>query len=100
MVQTIGEYIEQDATFWTMSNYTYYYCFVDTENDNKEVLIATYYPRFGLLKWEKDKFSRSVAMNEPCKYVDRKNYTYSDDSVNVDILMYNLPEEEIEAFNV
>lgn len=100
MVQTIGEYIEQDATFWTMSNCTYYYCFVDTENDNEEVLIATYYPRYGLLKWEKDKFSRCIAMNEPCEYVDRKSYTYNGDSVDVDILMYNLPEEEIEAFNV
>ena len=100
MVQTIGEYIEQDATFWTMSNSTYYYCFVDTENDNEEVLIATYYPRFGLLKWEEDKFSRSVAMNESCKYVNRKSYTYNGDSINVDVLMYNLPEEEIEAFNV
>ena len=47
MKQTVGEYIEQDATFWTMSNCTYYYCFVDTENDNEEVLIATYYPPRG-----------------------------------------------------
>ena len=100
MVQTIGEYIEQDATFWTMSNSTYCYCFVDTENDNEEVLIATYYPRSGLLKWEKDEFSRSVAMKEPCEYIDRKSYTYNGDSVSVDILMYNLPEEEIEVFNV
>lgn len=97
MVQTIGEYIEQDAAFWTMINCTYYYCFVDTENDNEEVLIATYYPRYGILEWEKDKFPRCIAMNEPCEYVDRKSYTYNGDSVNVDILMYNLPEEEIEG---
>lgn len=100
MVQTIGEYIEQDATFWTISNCLYYYCFVDTKNNNEEVLVATYHPRSGLLEWENDKFSRFVATNEPCEYVKRESYTYNGDNVNVDVLMYNLPEEEIEAFNV
>lgn len=101
MIQTIGEYIEQDATFWTMSNTTYNYVYVDVEQNNEEVLIASYNSMLGTLDWEDDKYSRFVAMNEPCAYVERKRYTYGDGTPDyVDVLMYSMPEEEIENFNV
>ena len=101
MKQTIGEYIEQDATFWTMSNTTYYYVYIDVDNDNEEILLAQYNSMLGELSWENDKHSRNICMNNLCEYVERKRYTYGDNTPDyVDILIYDIPEEEIENFNV
>lgn len=101
MTSTIGEYIEQDANFWNMSNTTYKYVYVDIEQDNEEVLVASYHSTFGTLDWEDNKYSRYVAMNEPCAYVECNRYTYGDGIPDyVDVLMYPIPEEEIKNFNV
>ena len=42
MNQTIREYIEQDATFFSLENVTYFYVFVDLEEDGEEILLASY----------------------------------------------------------
>lgn len=96
MAQTVGEYIEQDATFWTLIDAAYYYVYVDVENDNEEVLIATYYSRTGELEWENDEESRFIATNRPCEYVNRKPYANGRNSVNVEVVMYSVSEEEID----
>ena len=101
MKQTIGEYIEQDATFWTLSNTTYNYIYVDVDNDNEEILLAQYKSMFGELFWEDNDYSCNICMNNHCEYVERKRYTYGDNTPDyVDILMYDIPEEEIEVSNV
>ena len=105
MAQTIGEYIEQDATFKTLNNNVYYYVYVDIENDNKEILIASYNSRLGELDWENNKYSRYIANNVICEFTKRERYTcgniYENNSSDyIDVLMYSVPAEEIENFNV
>lgn len=94
MKQTIGEYIKQDATFWTMSNTTYYYVYIDVDNDNEEIPLAQYNSMLSELSWENDEYSRNICMNNLCEYVERKRYTYGDNTPDyIDILIYDIPEE-------
>lgn len=99
MNQVIGEFIEQDATFWTpTSNTTWYYVYVDVANDNEEILLADYNSMTGELTWSEDKLAREILFNIICQYVERKHYFFVDSgSRDVDVLIYDIPEDEIKS---
>ena len=95
--QTIGEYVSENATFWSLDSTTFYYVYVDVKNDNKETLIAEYHPRTGHFEWnDDDEDARDIRMNERCLCVKRNFYFYGGkDPKYMDVLMYSVPEEEI-----
>lgn len=98
MYQTIGEYIEENATFWSLENSSYYYVWV---NGDEEILIATYYPQTGELEWENNEEVEYIRMNKICEYVKTNAYSYGGNGPrSFDVLMYSEPEEEIETLNV
>lgn len=96
MDQTIREYIKQDATFFFLGNVTYYYVFVDLEEDGEEVLLASYNTVSGELEFETEDMCRNYLDNYSPKYVERHLYTYSGNGPKyVDVLIYDVPEEDI-----
>lgn len=99
MNQVIGEFIEQDATFWTpTSSTTWYYVYVDVANDNEEILLADYNSMTGELTWSEDKLAREILFNKICQYVERKHYFFvGGGSRDVDVLIYDIPEDEINS---
>lgn len=96
MYQTIDEYVSENATFWSLDSITFYYVYVDVEDNNKETLIAEYHPRTGNFEWNDDEDANDIRMNERCLCVKRNFYSYGgNDPKYMDVLMYSVPEEEI-----
>lgn len=96
MNQTIREYIEQDATFFSLENVTYFYIFVDLEEDGEEVLLASYNTVSGELEFETENICRNYLDNYSPEYVERNLYTYGGNSPKyVDVLIYDVSEEEV-----
>lgn len=103
MTMMIGEFIEQDikSTGFTFGNATYFYVYVDVENDFDEILLATYNTLTGETDWEDNEIVRDVCFNRVCEYVKRNLYSYvGNPPVYKDILIYDIPEEELGEFNV
>lgn len=96
MNQTIREYIEQDATFFSLENVTYFYVFVDLEEDSEEILLASYNTISGELEFETEDICRNYLDNYSPEYVERNLYTYGGNGPKyVDVLIYDAPEEEV-----
>lgn len=98
MKQTIREYIEQDATFFSTENVTYFYVFVDLEEDGEEILLASYNTVSGELEFETENICRNYLDNYSPEYVERNRYTYGGNGpAYVDVLIYDIPEDEIKS---
>ena len=96
MNQTIREYIEQDAAFFSLENVTYFYVFVDLEEDSEEILLAFYNTVSGELEFETEDICRNYLDNHSPEYVERNLYTYGGNGPKyVDVLIYDVPEEEV-----
>lgn len=96
MNQTIREYIEQDAAFFSLENVTYFYVFVDLEEDGEEILLASYNTIRGELEFKTEDICRNYLDNYSPEYVERYLYTYcSNGPKYVDVLIYDVPEEEV-----
>lgn len=95
MNQMIGEFIEQDATFFTSTNTEYCYCYVDVDNDNEEILLATYNSMTGDFAWEEDDHGEVhyICNNLYCEYVKRVVVS----AYCVLLLIYDVSKDEVVA---
>ena len=93
--QTVEEYINEDADFFSLDNVTYYYVFVDYDNGDEEICLAEYNTVSCQLKWMNYKEDFDLR-NRAVEFVKRNYHTYDGGfPTYVDVLIYDVPEEEV-----
>lgn len=93
--QTVEEYINEDADIFSLDNVTYYYVFIDHDNGDEEICLAKYNTVSCQLKWMNYKEDYDLR-NRPAEFVKRNRYTYDGGFPSyVDVLIYDVPEEEV-----
>lgn len=95
MSQNVYDFIKTDATFYLSEHVVYNYVYVDVENNNEEILLATYFPVNGDFQFENE-IGDAEYLDRP--YVRHEIKHYSNTShgpAYTDVLIYSVSEDEM-----
>lgn len=95
MSQNVYDFIKTDATFYLSEHVVYNYVYVDVENNNEEILLATYFPVNGDFQFENE-IGDAEYLDRPYAWHEIKHYSNTSHSpAYTDVLIYSVPEDEM-----
>lgn len=95
MSQNVYDFIKTDATFYLSEHVVYNYVYVNVENNNEEILLATYFPINGDFQFENE-IGDAEYLDRPYAWHEVKHYSNTSYSpAYTDVLIYSVPEDEI-----